>query len=244
MLYAALGLFALLLLAPGLLRPVFVPLVQEGAPAIYDRGTFLALTIAHVLTVLAAGLAAGLIAIAFGILVTRRAGEEYMPLARTLANLGQTFPPVAMLAVAVPLVGFGFRPTFVALLAYGLLPIFENTVTGLRNLPPQTLEAAEGMGMSPGRILLSVELPLALPLILAGVRISTIVNISTAAIGSTVGARGLGEIIIAGLSTNNFAFVLQGGLLVALLAIFFNQGLGALERQVARRQGRAEALHA
>ncbi len=230
--------FAVLLLAPGLLRPLFAPLVQPGAPAIYDRGTFLELTLSHVLTVLAAGLVAFALAVAFAIIVTRRSGEEYMPLARTLANLGQTFPPVAMLAVAVPLVGFGFQPTFIALLAYGLLPIFENTVTGLRTLPPQALEAARGMGMSPARVLLSVELPLALPLILAGLRISTIINISTAAIGSTVGARGLGEVIIAGLSTNNVAFVLQGGILVALLAILCNQALGALERRVARHQGR------
>ncbi|HEV2559812.1 MAG TPA: ABC transporter permease [Microvirga sp.] len=230
--------FGLLLFAPGLLRPIFAPLVQPGAPAIYDRGTFLELTLSHVLTVLAAGLVAFALAVAFAILVTRRSGEEYMPLARTLANLGQTFPPVAMLAVAVPLVGFGFQPTLIALLAYGLLPIFENTVTGLRTLPPQAVEAARGMGMSPMRVLLSVELPLALPLILAGLRISTIINISTAAIGSTVGARGLGEIIIAGLSTNNVAFVLQGGILVALLAILFNQALGALERRVARHHGR------
>ena len=146
-----------------------------------------------------------------------------------------------MLAVAVPLVGFGFQPTFIALVAYGLLPIFENTVTGLRTLSPHVVEAAQGMGMSPRRLLLSVELPLALPLILAGLRISTIINISTAAIGSTVGARGLGEIIIAGLSTNNLAFVLQGGILVALLAILFNQALGALERRVARHQARSEA---
>ncbi|HEX2510294.1 MAG TPA: ABC transporter permease [Microvirga sp.] len=237
---ASLALFVLLLFAPGALRPLFEPLVQSGAPPIYDRGTFLELTVSHVLTVLAAGLVAFAVAVALAILVTRRAGEEYMPLARTLANLGQTFPPVAMLAVAVPLVGFGFQPTFIALVAYGLLPIFENTVTGLRTLSPHVVEAAQGMGMSPRRILLSVELPLALPLILAGLRISTIINISTAAIGSTVGARGLGEIIIAGLSTNNLAFVLQGGILVALLAILFNQALGALERRAARHQARSE----
>jgi len=237
-LLAALAVFTLLLLAPEVLRPLFLGLVQAGAPAIYDRGSLLELALAHVATVAAAGLVAFLAALALGILVTRHAGEEYMPLARTLANLGQTFPPVAMLAVAVPLVGFGFEPIFIALVAYGLLPIFENTVTGLRGLPPQTIEAAQGMGMSPFRILVAVELPLALPLILAGLRISTIVNISTAAIGSTVGARGLGEVIIAGLSTNNVAFVLQGGILVGLLAILFNQALSALEHRLSRRHGR------
>jgi osmoprotectant transport system permease protein len=227
-------LFALLVFAPRLFEPLFRPLVQSGAPPIYDRASFAELTLLHGLTVLAAGLAAFAVAILLAIGVTRSRGEEYMPLARTLANLGQTFPPVAMLAVAVPLVGFGFEPTFVALFAYGLLPIFENAVTGLRTLPPQALEAARGMGMSPRRILFSVELPLALPLILTGLRVSTTVNISTAAIGSTVGARGLGEVIIAGLSTNNVAFVLQGGILIALLAILANRLLRVVERRATR----------
>ena len=122
-----------------------------------------------------------------------------MPLSRSVAHIGQTFPPVAVLALAVPAVGFGVKPTMIALVLYGLLPIFENTITGLRQVSPTTLEAADGMGMSPSRRLVSVELPLALPVILAGVRVSTVINLGTATIGSTVAAKGLGEVIIAGL---------------------------------------------
>ena len=85
-------------------------------------------------------------AVGLGILVTRGSGREFLPLSRTLVNIGQTFPPVAVLAVTVPLIGFGQKPTLIALFAYGLLPIFENTITGLQSCPAALMEAASGMG--------------------------------------------------------------------------------------------------
>jgi len=141
---------------------------------------------------------------------------------------------VAVLAVTVPLVGFGEKPTLIALFAYGLLPIFENTIVGLQTCPPQVLEAASGMGMSARQRLLSVELPLALPLILEGIRLSLVINVGTATIGSTVAAKGLGEVIIAGLLSNNNAFILQGGLVTGLMAILLYDGLVGLERRICR----------
>ncbi len=141
-------------------------------------------------------------------------------------NIGQTFPPVAVLAVAVPLVGFGEKPTLIALFAYGLLPIFENTLVGLKTVPAAVLEAASGMGMSARQRLLGVELPLAMPLILEGIRLSLVINVGTATIGSTVAAKGLGEVIIAGLLSNNTAFILQGGLVTGLMAILLYDGVG------------------
>ncbi|MCC2653779.1 MAG: transporter, partial [Microvirga sp.] len=155
-----------------------------------------------------------------------------------LVNIGQTFPPIAVLAIAVPLVGFGEKPTFIALFLYGLLPIFENTLAGLTGVSPRTLEAAKGMGMNARQRLWQVELPLALPVILAGIRLSVIISLGTATIGSTVAAKGLGEVIIAGLQSNNVAFILQGGLVVALLAVLIHDGLGLVERAAARRLGR------
>ena len=113
-----------------------------------------------------------------------------------------------------------------------------NTLTGLMEVSPQTLEAAKGMGMNPRQRLMQVELPLALPVILAGIRLSVIISLGTATIGSTVAAKGLGEVIIAGLQSNNVAFVLQGGLVVALLAVLIHDGLGIVERVVAGRLGR------
>jgi osmoprotectant transport system permease protein len=210
---------------------VFAPLAENGAPPIYDQGNLLRLTLSHLGTVCLAAALSTAVAVALGIWVTRPRGAAFLPLARTLVNVGQTFPPVAVLAIAVPLVGFGEAPTLVALFAYGLLPIFENTIVGLQTCPPAVLDAANGMGMSPGQRLVSVELPLAMPLILEGVRLSLVINVGTATIGSTVAAKGLGEVIIAGLLSNNTAFVLQGGLLTGLMAVLLYDALAALEKR-------------
>jgi osmoprotectant transport system permease protein len=228
---AILGVLIAFLVAPQVFAPVFAPLNDYGAAAIYDQGNLLELALSHLWTVLIAAAASTVVAVALGIFVTRPAGAQFLPLSRTLVNVGQTFPPVAVLAVAVPLVGFGQTPTLIALFAYGLLPIFENTIAGLESCPPPVLEAADGMGMNAWQRLRQVELPLALPLILEGVRLSLVINVGTATIGSTVAARGLGEVIIAGLLSNNTAFVLQGGLVTALMAILLYDGLRLLEQR-------------
>jgi osmoprotectant transport system permease protein len=228
---AILGLLIAFLVAPQAFAPLFAPLNQYGAPAIYDQGNILELARSHLWTVLIAAAASTVVAVALGVFVTRPAGAQFLPLSRTLVNVGQTFPPVAVLAVAVPLVGFGQAPTLIALFAYGLLPIFENTIAGLEGCPQPVLEAADGMGMSAWQRLRQVELPLALPLIMEGVRLSLVINVGTATIGSTVAARGLGEVIIAGLLSNNTAFVLQGGLVTGLMAILLYDGMRLLERR-------------
>jgi osmoprotectant transport system permease protein len=230
----ALALLLTFLLSPQTFAPLFAPLTHEGAPPIYDQGNLLSLALAQLATVLCAAAASTVAAVGLGILVTRPAGAQFLPLSRTLVNIGQTFPPVAVLAVAVPLVGFGEKPTLIALFAYGLLPIFENTIAGLHSCPPAVLEAASGMGMSPGQRLRRVELPLAMPLILEGIRLSLVISVGTATLGSTVGAKGLGEVIIAGLLSSNTAFILQGGLLTGLMAVLLYDALAALERHLSR----------
>jgi len=232
---AALVLLLAFLISPQSFAPVFAPLAPYGAAPIYDQGNLLVLALAQLGTVLCATAASTLVAVGLGILVTRPAGAQFLPLSRTLVNIGQTFPPVAVLAVAVPLVGFGEKPTLIALFAYGLLPIFENTIAGFRSSPPAVLEAASGMGMSPGERLRWVELPLAMPLILEGIRLSLVISVGTATIGSTVAAKGLGEVIIAGLLSSNTAFVLQGGLVTGLMAVLLYDALVALERRVSRQ---------
>lgn len=218
-------------------EPVFRPLTQNGAPAIYNQGSLLWLTLQHLKIVAIATAAAIVVAISLAILVTRPAGAEFLPLSRSLVNIGQTFPPVAVLALAVPAVGFGEKPTLIALFLYGLLPIFENTLTGLTTTPANVVEAARGSGMTGRQQLLRVELPLSVPVMLAGIRLSVVISLATATIGSTVAAKTLGEVIIAGLLSNNLAFVLQGGLLVAALAVLIYDALSALERMAARRMG-------
>lgn len=230
----ALALLVAFLLVPQKFAPLFAPLTQFGAPPIYDQGDLLALALAHLGTVILAAAASTAVAVSLGVLVTRPAGREFLPLSRTLVNIGQTFPPVAVLAVTVPLVGFGEKPTLIALFAYGLLPIFENTIVALQTTPPAVLEAAHGMGMSARQCLVSVELPLAMPLILEGIRLSLVINVGTATIGSTVAAKGLGEVIIAGLLSNNTAFILQGGLVTGLMAILLYDAMAAFERRVCR----------
>jgi osmoprotectant transport system permease protein len=231
---AALAVLLAFLLMPQSFAPLFAPLTQYGAPPIYDQGNLLALALAHLGTVCCAAAASTIVAVGLGILVTRPSGAQFLPLSRTLVNIGQTFPPVAVLAVAVPLVGFGEAPTLIALFAYGLLPIFENTIAGLQSIPPALIEAANGMGMSARERLVSVELPLAMPLILEGVRLSLVINVGTATIGSTVAAKGLGEVIIAGLLSDNTAFILQGGLLTGLMAILLYDAMAAVEKRILR----------
>ncbi|WP_320195899.1 ABC transporter permease [Agrobacterium rosae] len=225
------------LIRPDVFEPLFRPLVQAGAPAIYIQANLLSLTLSHIGTVAIATGAAIVIAVTLAILVTRPFGKEFLPLSRSIVNIGQTFPPVAVLALAVPIMGFGQKPTLIALFLYALLPIFENTLTGLTTLPQPVVEAARGVGMTGFQRLWRVELPLALPAILAGIRLSAVISLSTATIGSTVAARTLGEVIIAGLQSNNLAFILQGGLIVGALAVLIHSGLSILEVKAARRAG-------
>ncbi len=226
-----------LVLRPEWFIPVFAPFAPEGGPVIYERTSMLSLSLSHLGLVAIASAAATIVAVTLAILVTRPAGEAFRPLSRTITNMGQTFPPVAVLALAVPALGFGAGPTLVALFLYGLLPIFENAVTALTNLPRATMEAARGIGLSRWQRLLRVELPLALPVTLTGIRLSVVIALGTATIGSTVAARTLGEVIIAGLLTNNTAYVLQGGLIVGLFAVLIYDGLVQLEQHLLRRMG-------
>ncbi|MGR3479793.1 ABC transporter permease [Salipiger marinus] len=227
---------ALLLLAlvlwPQGFAPVFAPFAPEGGPVIYTRASLLSLSLGHLGLVAVATLASTVVAVLLAILVTRPAGAAFRPLSRTLTNVGQTFPPVAVLALAVPVLGFGTGPTLVALFLYGLLPIFENAMTALSTLPPRTMEVARGMGLNRWQQLWQVELPLAAPVMLAGIRLSAVIGLGTATIGSTVAARTLGEVIIAGLLTSNTAFVLQGGLIVGLFAVLIYDALVQLERRL------------
>lgn len=137
-------------------------------------------------------------------------GAEFRPLVETIAAVGQTFPPVAVLAIAVPVIGFGLQPAIIALILYGVLPVLQATLAGLGAIDASVTEVAKGMGMSRGQRLRKVELPLAAPVILAGVRTSVIINIGTATIASTVGASTLGTPIIIGLSGFNTAYVIEG----------------------------------
>ncbi|WP_409995524.1 ABC transporter permease [Halomonas denitrificans] len=202
-----------------LFEPVFRWLEPDSRDVVYARVDFLVLLGRHLLVVTIAAALATLLGVLGAIAVTRPAGREFLPLVAQVASLGQTFPPVAVLALAVPVLGFGTLPIVVALLLYGLLPIVRNTLAGIEGISPSVLEAARGMGMTGGQILRQVELPLAAPVILAGIRTSVTINIATAALGATVGSSNLGDPIISGIVNGNTAYIVQGALLIALLAL-------------------------
>lgn len=238
------GVVLAFLLAPQVFAPLLRPLAPAGGPVIYDRASLASLAGAHLLLVVGAIVPSAIVAILMAVLVTRPAGAEFLPLSRALAGFGQTFPPVAVLALAVPVVGFGNGPALIALFLYGLLPIFENALAGLASVPPSVRLAASAMGMTGAQRLRQVELPLALPLLVEGIRISAVIALSTAAIGSTVAARSLGEVILAGLNANNLAFVVQGGLLTGALAVMIHDGLGLVIAGLQRRRAQTGARSA
>lgn len=225
------------LLAPDRFAGLLAPLTSNGAPAIYNQGSLVDLTLSHLFTVALSTFAAAVVAVGLAIFVTRPAGAEFLALSRAVVNIGQTFPPVAVLALSVPAMGFGEAPTRTALFLYGLLPIFENTLTGLSTLPPAVVETASAMGMTGRQRLLKVELPLALPLIVEGIRLSAVIGLATATIGSTVAAKGLGEVIIAGLLSNNLAFIVQGGVITGILAVLISDGFQMVAYRATRRRG-------
>ena len=213
---------------------IFSQFFPELPRPVYQQESFLALTLAHFWLVGVSSLVAIVIGTGAGILVTRPAGREFRSLVETIAAIGQTFPPVAVLAIAVPVMGFGQQPAIIALILYGVLPILQGTLAGLAAVPAGVSSVAEGMGMNSRQRLISVELPLAAPVILAGIRTSIIINIGTAAIASTVGASTLGTPIIIGLSGFNTAYVIQGAILVALAAVIVDRGFERLGHYLTR----------
>ncbi len=200
------------------------------ARVLYPDATPLELVWQHVRLVGLSSALSLVFGLMLGIFITRPSGADYFDVVSDLTNLGQTFPPVAVFTLAVPLLGFGLEPTILALTLYGVLPVLQNTVAGLKGLPGDVLESADGMGMRPTQRLLRVELPLAAPLIMAGVRVSVIVNVATATIGAVANAGGLGAPIINGLVNLDPAITLEGAILVAGLALVLDAFLAAVER--------------
>ena len=229
--WVTLLLAAAVLLMPWL-RPVFAWAFPGVEPPVYERVSFLELLLSHAALVAATSLVSATVGVGLGVFVTRPPGRDFRAIVNALASIGQTFPPAAVLAIAVPMVGFGSLPTLLALTLYGLLPIIENAIAGLESVPRSVHEAAAGMGLSPLQVLRDIELPLAASIIVAGIRTSVIINIGTATIGSTVGAVTLGTPIISGLVSEKLPYVLQGATVVGLFAILTDMAFDRLERRL------------
>lgn len=170
---------------------------------------------------------ANLIAIPLGILLTRH--KKWAESIIGVAAVFQTIPSLALLGFMIPLLGIGTLPAIIALTIYGLLPILRNTYTGIIGVAPAAVEAGVGMGMTSLQVLFMVELPMALSVIMAGIRTATVLIIGVATLAALIGAGGLGDLIFRGIAMANSPLILAGALPAAFLAIVFDFALKHLE---------------
>jgi osmoprotectant transport system permease protein len=169
-----------------------------------------------------------LVGLPLGIYITRK--KQLSGVVLGIAGILQTIPSIALLGFMIPVLGIGAKPAIVALLLYALLPIIRNTYTGITGVDEAVKEAAVAMGMNKWQVLFKVELPLAMPVILAGIRTATVINVGVATLASYIAAGGLGEFIFGGISLNNTNMILAGAIPAAILAILFDFLLSRLQK--------------
>lgn len=175
-----------------------------------------------------------LIAVPTGVLLTRKSFKKYSSKVIAVLNTAQGVPSLAIVAIFLNILGIGIVPSIVALTLYGLLPIAQNTVAGINNINYEVIEAAKGVGMSDKQVLYKIELPLALPIIIAGIQTSSVLIVGTAAIAELIGAGGLGRMIFLGITHFLPKYTLVGALLCAVMAIIFDQFFRILNIKLTR----------
>lgn len=177
---------------------------------------------AHLVLVFSSMAAALLVGVPAGILLSRPSMQARAERLMQLFNVGNTIPPLAVLAIALAIIGIGNAPAILALFLASLLPIVRNTYEGLRNVSPALKEAATGIGMTPNQVLLRVELPNAMPIIVGGVRVALALNVGSAPLAFLIGANSLGSLIFPGIYLNNHQQLLLGAACTALLALLLD----------------------
>ena len=199
----------------------FIEFIISNFPRILSR------TSEHLFIATSALLLAMIIAIPIGILLTRF--EKVAKFVLGIGNIIMTIPSLALLAFMLPILGIGNKPAIAALTLYALMPIMRNTYIGIRNVQPSLIECARGMGMTDFQVLFSVELPLALSVILGGIRTTYVILIGWATLAAFIGGGGLGQLIWAGLNNINYNLILSGAIPAAILALSADLTLGYLE---------------
>lgn len=195
---------------------------------VFQRPDFTAQLVVHIELSVVALLIGIAIAMPIALVVYR--SPLWSALAVNTGNIGRAVPSLAILALVFPLLGFGFAPSLVALTLLAIPPILINASTGLRQVSPQVIDAARGMGLSNGQILGRVQLPIAAPVIFAGIRTSAVQVVASATLATFIGGGGLGELIVLGFQRNDLAVQIGGSLAVAVLAIITEVIFGVLER--------------
>ena len=199
-------------------------------PGMTARHPILRQTLEHIQLTFLATFLAILLAVPFAIYMSDK--KKIAGIALSFTGIIQTIPSLALLGFMIPLFGIGFIPAVIALFLYALLPILRNTYTGLQSTDPILIEAGTGMGMTRSQILRQIQIPLAMGIIMAGIRTALIINIGTATLAAFIGAGGLGESIITGITLNDHTMILWGAIPAALLALVADQGMALVERAV------------
>ena len=214
--------------------------VQFAAPSLFTRtiaylgqrgGMVWELVLEHLWLVIISIVIAVFISVFLGVLISYKTGPAAIVLAT--CQILMTIPSMAMLGFMVPLFGIGFTTGVIALILYCLLPIVRNTYTGIKEISPAVVESAVGMGMTEWRVLTKIKIPLARPVIMAGIRTATVMIVGIAAIAAYVGAGGLGELIFQGISRSNEPMIIVGALSVSIIALVFDSILSWGERRLA-----------
>ena len=169
------------------------------------------------------------LAVPLGIVLTRPFARRVSPTIVAVASTGQAIPSIGVIVVLALAVGFGVRYAIIALVVYAFLPVLRNTMVGLQQVDPAVIESGRGMGMTKSTVLRKIELPLAVPVMLAGVRTALVINVGTAAIATLTNAGGLGDIIYTGLVQSRRIVILTGAVLTAVLALMVDYAAGIAE---------------
>lgn len=193
------------------------------------REFLLTKAVEHVQMTLLATALVVIVAIPLGVVASRARNRLIAPVILTVANLGQAIPCIGLLVLCTFLLGVGFQTALVGLVAYAVLPVLRNTMVGVQQVDPALIEAARGMGMTKGQVLRRVELKLAVPAILAGLRTALVLTVGVATLGAFVAAGGFGELIINGLKLNRMPVTIVGAVLTACIALFIDWVGGLVE---------------
>jgi len=213
----------LLAIEPGSMEANIIGSYDIGFEPVKDA------VIEHIrLILISTGLAIA-VAVPAGILITRKGFRDFSGLILSVANIGQSIPSIAILAIFMGILGLGATTAIFALWLYALLPIVRNTATGIEEVDTNIIEAARGMGMTDREILFQIELPLAFPVMFGGIRTAAVINVGTAALGAFIGAGGLRTFIIVGIPLMRDRMILVGAILTAVLAILVDWILGKIQ---------------
>lgn len=191
--------------------------------------TITTLLIQHIELTVVSTLLVIAIAVPLGVLLTRSFARPLTPPITAVANIGQAVPSIGVLVLLAIWVGLGFWPAVTAFVIYSILPVLRNTMVGLQEIDPAIIEAGRGMGMSATAVLWRIELPLAVPVILAGIRIALVILVGTATLATFVAAGGLGQLIVAGNNLGRTSILVTGAVLSAVLALFIDWLAGLAE---------------